>query len=125
MRFLLMHRVPEDADAAWKASPELHRRMNEFVDKLNANGVFLGGEGVHKPSKGAAVRRRGAEIKSTDGPFAEAKEVIGGFMIINAKDLAEAKAVAEEYITCFAGVEEMSVEVRQVVEADEIPELLA
>lgn len=125
MRFLLMHRVPEDADAAWKGTPELHRRMNAFVDKLDANGVFLGGEGVHRPSTGAAVRRRGAEIKSTDGPFAEAKEVIGGFMIINAKDLAEAKAVAEEYITCFVGVDEMSVEVRQVVEPEEIPGLLA
>ncbi|NKE61162.1 hypothetical protein FXN61_32065 [Lentzea sp. PSKA42] len=124
MRFLLMHRVPEDADAAWTASPELHRRMNAFVEKLDANGVFLGGEGVHKPSKGAAVRRRGAEIKSIDGPFAEAKEVIGGFVIINAKDLAEAKVVAEEYITCFAGVEEMSVEVRQLIEPEEIPELL-
>lgn len=118
MRFMLMHRVREDDSASWEPSTELVERMNAFVEKLSANGVMLGGEGVQK--EGAVVRRRGAAIKAIDGPFAEAKEVVGGFLLINAKDLAEATAVAQEYITCFAGVEEMSVEVRQVVEAEDI-----
>jgi hypothetical protein len=119
MRFLLMHRVQEDDNASWEPSPELIERMNAFVGKLSADGVLLTGEGVLKTGA-ATVRRRGAAIRSTDGPFAEAKEVVGGFLLINAKDLAEATAVAEEYITCFAGVEEMSVEVRQVAEAEDV-----
>ncbi|HUQ55131.1 YciI family protein [Lentzea sp.] len=118
MRFMLMHRVQEDDNASWEPNPELVERMNAFVGKLTADGVMLGAEGVQKV--GAVVRRRGTAIRSVDGPFAEAKEVVGGFLLINAKDLAEATAIAEEYITCFAGVEEMSVEVRQVVEFEDI-----
>ncbi|SFR29786.1 Uncharacterized conserved protein [Lentzea waywayandensis] len=118
MRFMLMHRVQEDDPASWEPNAELIERMNAFVEKLTADGVMLGAEGVQQ--QGAVVRRRGAAIKSIDGPFAEAKEVVGGFLLINAKDLAEATAVAEEYITCFAGVEEMSVEVRRVAEFEDI-----
>jgi len=118
MRFMLMHRVPEDDPASWEPNAELIDRMNAFVEKLTADGVMLGAEGVQKA--GAVVRRRGAAISAIDGPFAEAKEVVGGFLLINAKDLAEATAVAREYITCFAGVEEMSVEVRRVAEFEDI-----
>jgi hypothetical protein len=123
MRFMLMHRVHEDDNASWEPNPELIERMNTFVGKLSADGVVLGGEGVLKT--GAVVRRRGTAIKSTDGPFAEAKEVVGGFLLVNAKDLAEATAIAEEYITCFAGVEEMSIEVRRVTEFEDIEPYLA
>ena len=118
MRFMLMHRVLEDDPASWEPNAELIERMNAFVEKLTANGVVLGAEGVLP--QGAVVRRRGTAIKSVDGPFAEAKEVVGGFLLISAEDLAEATAVAEEYVTCFAGVEEISVEVRQVAEAEDI-----
>ncbi|MFS8096613.1 YciI family protein [Lentzea alba] len=118
MRFMLVHRVLEDDPASWEPNQELIERMEGFVGKLTANGVLLTAEGVQKT--GATVRRRGAAIKTTDGPFAEAKEVVGGFLLINAADLAEATAVAEEYIDCFAGVEEMSIEVRQVAEAEDI-----
>ncbi|MDT7784009.1 MAG: hypothetical protein QOF58_2428 [Pseudonocardiales bacterium] len=118
MRFMLIHRVQEDDPASWEPNPELIERMNGFIEKLVANGALLTADGVQKA--GSVVRRSGAAVKSIDGPFAEAKEVVGGFMIINAKDLAEATALAREYIVCFAGVEEMSVEVRQVVEAEDI-----
>ncbi|WP_086669426.1 YciI family protein [Lentzea kentuckyensis] len=118
MRFMLMHRVHEDDPASWEPNAELIERMNGFVEKLTANGALLTADGVQKA--GSVVRRRGTAVKAIDGPFAEAKEVVGGFMMINAKDLAEATALAEEYITCFAGVEEMSVEVRQLVEAEDI-----
>ncbi|RDI35152.1 YciI family protein [Lentzea flaviverrucosa] len=123
MRFMLMHRVSLDDPASWEPSSELIERMNAFVGKLTADGVVLGGEGVLP--RGAVVRRRGAAIKSTDGPFAEAKEVVGGFLLIRAEDLAQATAVAEDYITCFAGVEEMSIEVRQVTEFEDIEPYLA
>ncbi len=118
MRFMLMHRVLADDKASWEPNPELMERMDGFIGKLVANKALLTADGVH--NAGSVVRRRGTAVKSIDGPFAEAKEVIGGFVMINAKDLAEATAVAEEYITCFAGVEEMSVEVRPVVEMEDL-----
>jgi hypothetical protein len=69
--------------------------------------------------KGALVRKsRGAAITATDGPFTEAKEVIGGFGLINAKDRAEAVEYAQRYADLF---EEIEVEVRQVVEFDDLP----
>ncbi|GLY51249.1 YciI family protein [Lentzea sp. NBRC 102530] len=123
MRFMLIHRVQQDDPASWEPTPELVERMNAFVEKLTANGVMLGAEGV-QPT-GAVVRRRGTAVRSTDGPFAEAKEVVGGFLLIGADDLAAATAVAEEYVTCFAGVEEISIEVRQVVEFEDVEAHLA
>ena len=118
MRFMLIHRVREDDPASWEPTPELIERMDGFIEKLTANGALLNADGISKT--GAVVRRRGTVVKSTDGPFAEAKEVVGGFVLINAKDLAEATAVAQEYITCFAGVEEMSVEVRKMAEMEDL-----
>ena len=118
MRFMLMHRVLEDDPASWEPNPELIERMNGFIGKLTTNGALLTADGVQQT--GAVVRRRGTAVRSTDGPFAEAKEVVGGFLMINAKDLAEATALAEEYIVCFAGIDEISVEVRQLVEAEDI-----
>ncbi|MET9632479.1 YciI family protein [Lentzea sp. NPDC006480] len=123
MRFMLIHRVQEDDPASWEPNPELIERMNGFIEKLVANGALLAADGVQQA--GSVVRRRGAEVKSIDGPFAEAKEVVGGFMIISAKDLAEATALAEEYIVCFAGIDEISVEVRRVVEPEEIEPYLS
>ena len=58
------------------------------------------------------------KITATDGPFTEAKEVIGGFALINAKDRAEAVEYAQRYADLF---EEVEVEVRQVVEFDDLP----
>lgn len=123
MRYMLIHRVNEDDPASWVPNPELMSRMDAFLGKLNADGAFLAADGVLKV--GSVVRRSGTAVKAIDGPFAEAKEVVGGFVMINAKDLAEATAIAEEYITCFAGVEEMSVEVRQVAEMEDIEPYLA
>lgn len=118
MRFLLMHRVPEGDNASWEPTPELVKRMGEFAERLTAQGVLLGAEGVHRT--GAVVRRSGTAFRAVDGPFAEAKEVVGGFLLISAADLDEAVALAREYSTCFDGVEEMSVEVRPLAEAEDL-----
>jgi hypothetical protein len=57
---------------------------------------------VHPSAKGALVRKgRGVAIKTTDGPFTEAKEVIGGFALINADDKAQAVRYASEYADLF------------------------
>ncbi|SDN68292.1 YciI family protein [Allokutzneria albata] len=118
MRYLLMHKLSENAPE-WTPGPEFVERVGAFVQEAAEGGVLLTGEGVHPSEKGARVRKTaGGGITSTDGPFSEAKEVIGGFLVINAKDRAEAVAFAERYAALFQDVE---IEVRQVVEEEDLP----
>ncbi|MER6663009.1 YciI family protein [Amycolatopsis japonica] len=118
MRFLMMHRLDESAPEAWNPSKEFIEKMGAFIEDSFEKGVLITAEGVHPSERGAKVRKvRGGKITATDGPFTEAKEVIGGFALINAKDLAEAVAFAETYAALF---EEIEVEVRTVVEAEDI-----
>ncbi|MCP3801383.1 YciI family protein [Allokutzneria sp. A3M-2-11 16] len=118
MRFLLMHRLDESAPE-WNPGQEFVEEVGAFVQEAAEQGVLLTGEGVHPSEKGARVRKTAdAGITTTDGPFSEAKEVIGGFLVINAKDRAEAVAFAERYAAMFQDVE---IEVRQVVEEEDLP----
>ena len=118
MRFLMMHRLDESLPEAWNPSPEFIEKMGGIMQDWAAKGILITGEGVHKSEKGALVRKTSnGKNTATDGPFTEAKEVIGGFALINAKDRAEAVAYAQAYAGLF---DEVTVEVRQVVEFDEI-----
>jgi hypothetical protein len=121
MRFLMMHRLSENAPDAWNPTPEFMATMGAKIEDWTQRGILITAEGVHPSAKGALVRKgRGVGIKATDGPFTEAKEVIGGFALINADDKAQAVRYASEYADLF---DEIEVEVRQVVEFDELPDL--
>ena len=118
MRFLMMHRLDERRPEAWNPSQEFMAKMGGFVQEAIDAGILITAEGVHPSAKGALVRKGDQRVTVTDGPFTEAKEVIGGFALINAKDHAEAVAFAARYAELF---DEVEVEVRQVVEFDELP----
>ncbi|MDQ1655074.1 MAG: hypothetical protein QOD41_157 [Cryptosporangiaceae bacterium] len=119
MRFLMMHRLDERAPEAWNPSPEFMEKMGAFVQDSFAKGILITAEGVHPSEKGALVRKsRGAAVTAVDGPFTEAKEVIGGFALVNAADRAEAVAFAQRYAELF---DEVEVEVRQVAEYEDLP----
>lgn len=119
MRFLMMHRLSESNPEAWNPSPEFVEKMGAFIQDSFDKGILITAEGVHPSEKGSLVRKGASSITVTDGPFTEAKEVIGGFGLINAKDRAEAVEFAKRYAALFGEVE---VEVRQVVEFDEVPQ---
>jgi hypothetical protein len=119
MRFLMMHRLDERAPEAWNPSPEFMEKMGAFIQDSIDKGILITAEGVHPSDKGALVRKaRGGSFTAIDGPFTEAKEVIGGFGLINAKDRAEAVEYAQRYADLF---DEVEVEVRQVVEFEDLP----
>jgi len=121
MRFLMMHRLDERVPEAWNPSPEFVARMGQTIQDWTDKGILIAAEGVHPSEKGALVRKaKSAAVTVTDGPFTEAKEVIGGFALINAKDRAEAVELAAQYVQLFEGTE-IEVEVRQVVEFDDLP----
>ncbi|MEV6876586.1 YciI family protein [Amycolatopsis sp. NPDC051128] len=120
MRFLMMHRLDEREPEAWNPSPDFVKTMGAFIQESVDKGILITAEGVHPSERGALVRKpRGAAIRVTDGPFAEAKEVIGGFALINAADRAEAVEFAKSYVELFDS--EIEVEVREVVEFDDLP----
>jgi hypothetical protein len=92
--------------------------MGRFNEELTKAGVLLALDGLHPASAGARVRFSGGRSTVTDGPFAEAKEVVGGYWLIQAKSKEEAVEWASR---CPAGEGDM-IEVRRVYEMSDFPE---
>lgn len=91
--------------------------MMKYNESLQKAGVLLSLDGLHPPSMGARVSFAGGKPKVTDGPFTEAKEVVGGYWMIQARSLAEAVEWARR---CPGGENEV-IEVRQVQDFDDFP----
>jgi hypothetical protein len=83
-----------------------------FGDEMNERGVLQGGERLRPTSDATTVRVRDGETLTTDGPFAETKEQVGGFYLVDAKDLDEAIEIAAKIPAAAHG----SIEVRPIWE---------
>jgi hypothetical protein len=90
--------------------------MMKYNESLQKAGVLLSGEGLHPPSMGARVSFAGGKPKVTDGPFAEAKEVLGGYWMIQVNSREE----AIEWAKRCPGSENEVIEVRQVQELSDL-----
>jgi len=97
--------------------PQLMADMNNYTDELVKAGVMLAYEGLHPSSKGARVHFSGKNRTVTDGPFAETKELVAGFSILQVKSLEE----AIEWVKRFPNppADESEVEIRQVFEPED------
>ena len=71
-------------------TPEMMENMGKFIEEATAAGVFLTGGGMAPPAAGARVVYEKGEFTVIDGPFAEAKEIIGGWALLECRDLEEA-----------------------------------
>lgn len=91
--------------------------MMKFNEALQEAGILRALEGLHPPSAGVRVSFPGGKPKVTDGPFAETKEVVGGFWIIEVNSKEEAVAWAKR---C-PGSENETIEIRQVQEMSDFP----
>jgi len=118
-----MHKSNEQNEAGIPPSKELIEAMGKLMEETAQAGVLLAAEGVHPSSKGARVRFSGGKRTVTDGPFAEAKELIAGFAIIE----VNSKQEAIEWATRFANViGDVEIEIRQVVELSDFgPDLVS
>ena len=119
MRFMLLM-IPKGYEtAAPGVVPDAKEfaRMMKFNESLQKAGVLLALDGLHPPSTGARVSFAGGKPKVTDGPFAEAKEVLGGYWMIDVKSKDEAIAWASR---C-PGSENEVIEIRQVQEMSNFP----
>jgi hypothetical protein len=117
MRYMLMHYQTQAMEDGVPPSPEVQAAIGEYMQETAAAGVLLGGEGVHPSSAGARVEVTGGKVRVIDGPYAEAKELIAGFAILNVDSLAEAVRHAERW-ALLVGSER--VDVRRVVEFEDL-----
>ncbi len=119
MRFMMLMIPKGYEEAAPGAMPPADRvaAMMKFNESLQKAGVLLALDGLHPPSMGARVSFAGGKPQVTDGPFAEAKEVVGGYWMIQVKSRDEAIAWASR---C-PGSENEVIEIRQVQEFADFP----
>ena len=92
-----------------------------FTDGLRTSGRYVAGEALQPTQTATTVRVRGGKISTTDGPFAETKEQLGGFYLIEANDLNEAIQVAARIPSARYG----AIEVRPVVDFSQQPQTTA
>jgi hypothetical protein len=116
MRFMMFMLPNIEQDADWTPSAEAVAEMSKYNETLTKAGVLLALDGLHPQSDGVRISFSGGKHTVTDGPFTEAKEMIGGYWVIQVKSKAE----AVEWASRCPG-EDCTIEVRQVFEMDEFP----
>jgi hypothetical protein len=109
MRYLIL--IYENEATAPQDEAEFGKWM-DYTERLKASGCYLGGEALMPTSTATSVRLKNGKRVTTDGPFAETKEQLGGFYMVNCKDLDEALKWAEQIPSAGRG----PVEVRPIME---------
>jgi hypothetical protein len=120
MRFMMLM-IPkgyEKATPGTMPDPKAVEAMMKYNESLQKAGVLLALDGLHPPSMGARVSFAGGKPKVTDGPFTEAKEVLGGYWMIRVKSKEE----AVEWAKRCPGSDNEVIEIRQVQEFSDFPD---
>ena len=117
MRFMMLVKALKESEAGMLPSQELIAAMGQFNEEMVKAGVLIAGEGLQASSKGARITYSGSKRSVTDGPFAETKELLAGFWMIDVKSKADAIAWASRVPFTDGEV----VEVRQAFDASDFP----
>ena len=112
MRFLSMIRVQENTGQ--KPSEKLMADMGKLIEEMTAKGVLLDTAGLRPTSEGVRLRNNHGKLLRTDGPFAEAKEVIGGYAMFKADSMEEALALTRRFLEVHGDEWNVECEIRQV-----------
>jgi hypothetical protein len=123
MRFMVIVKADKMSEAGALPDEKLLAEMGKYNEELARAGVLLAAEGLQPSSKGARVRFSGTKRVVIDGPFAETKELIAGFWLIQVKSREEAIEWVKRCPNPFPG-SEAEIEIRQVFEAADFGEAL-
>ncbi|MBA2948172.1 YciI family protein [Streptomyces himalayensis] len=115
-RYLSMIRIDENNAPAEGPSEALMQRMGELIEEMTKAGVLLDTAGLGPTAQGTRVRWEGGQLSVTDGPFTESKEVIGGYSILQAKDMAEAVEWTKRFLKVHEEYWTVTCEVREIQE---------
>ena len=119
MQFLVIRKADAETEAGVKPSPQLIDDMTSFNAKLVERGMMKSGAGLLPSSKGARVSFTNGKPSVIDGPFAEAKELIAGFSLIEAGSLEEVIDIIKDWPRS-DGHGNVQVEIRQIATAEDL-----
>ena len=119
MKFMLIRKADEETEAGAKAGEKLIQDMANYNEEMLKRGVMIDGMGLHPSSRGARVKFSKGKPRVIDGPFTEAKELIAGFTLIEAKSKEEAIEWVKRWPASDANGN-VEIEIRQVYELDEL-----
>ncbi|MDQ6719863.1 MAG: YciI family protein [Candidatus Dormibacteraeota bacterium] len=102
MKYIVMFAGTTDDQEQWEKMPKdqleaTYARIGKWFEEHTKSGKIVGGEELQPPSTATTIRRKNGKVTVTDGPFIESKEVLGGFAIVDVKDLDEALAIAKSW----------------------------
>ncbi|HET9983119.1 MAG TPA: YciI family protein [Longimicrobiales bacterium] len=117
MRFMVILKATKESEAGIMPSEELLAAMGKYHEELVKAGVLLAADGLYPSSYGARVRFSGSNRTVIDGPFAETKELIGGYWIFQVKSKEEAIEWVKRWPNLMDG--EPEIEIRQVIEPED------
>src|SRR5690242_20328443 len=116
-RYIAFIRQDAVAESSTHPKPESMAMMDEYMEPLAARGTILGGQGLKPSAKGTRVRRMAKQRFVLDGPFVESKELVGGYMIVQARSLDEAVDLIRPWLRIHRigqGVPFSAIEVRRL-----------
>ena len=123
MRFMVITKATADTEAGRPATTEEIGTMGGFIQEMMDAGVLLAAEGIHPSAKGVRIYFDGEKKTVVDGPFAETKELVGGFFLVETKSLEECVEWFKRCpVTPPSDGEPTSIEIRQVISADDLGE---
>jgi len=123
MRFMVITKATADTETGRPATTEEIATMGGFIQEMVDAGVMLAAEGIHPSAKGARIYFDGEKKTVVDGPFAETKELVGGFFLVETKSLEECIEWFKRCpVTPSSDGEPTNIEIRQVISAEDFGE---
>jgi hypothetical protein len=119
MRFMIMVRANRESEAGAPPDEELFEAMADYHEELVKAGVLLDASGLQPSSKGWRIEYSGGKPTVVDGPFAEAKELIAGYTLIQVKSREEALEWTKRFPAPFGKYADCAIEVRQLYELED------
>jgi hypothetical protein len=116
MRYMMLLRLDPAKAPAGGPSEELMTEMGTLLEEMTKAGVLLDTGGLQPAGEGAVIRQAAGKQTVLDGPFTEAKEVIGGYAMFQAKSVEEAAQWASRFLAIHGDEWEITAEIRQVEE---------
>lgn len=119
MRYMIIVKATRDSEAGVMPAEDLLREMQQYHEELAKAGALVDGSGLKPSSKGWRIQYRGDKRNYVDGPFAETKELIAGYTIINVKSLQEAIEWTKRFPNPAGRGRDAEIEVREFYELED------
>jgi hypothetical protein len=89
-------------EAGERPAGDLDTAMGKLIGEWTEQGILVGADGLRPPSEGTLIRLENGKVTTKDGPYTEAKEVVGGFFLLNTKSQQHAKELTQQFVKLHA-----------------------